>query len=53
MTEINDHLKLLYARAAQLFDRQTAQAVRHDTPEAIHAELLARAARGRRSRGWS
>ena len=44
MTEINDHLKLLYARAAQLFDRQTANAVRHDTPESIHAELLARAA---------
>ena len=25
MTELNDHLKLLYARAAQLFDRETAQ----------------------------
>ena len=24
MTELNDHLKLLFARAAQLFDRQTA-----------------------------
>ncbi|MDO9284014.1 MAG: excinuclease ABC subunit A, partial [Aquabacterium sp.] len=44
MTELNDHLKLLFARAAQLFDRQTAQAVRHDTPETIHADLLARAA---------
>ena len=44
MTEINDHLKLLYARAAQLFDRQTAQAVRHDTPESIHAELRTRSA---------
>jgi excinuclease ABC subunit A len=42
MTELNDHLKLLYARAAQLFDRQTAQPVRHDTPESIYAELLAR-----------
>ena len=42
MTELNDHLKLLFARAAQLFDRQTARAVRHDTPETIHAELLAR-----------
>ena len=30
MIELNDHLKLLYARAAQLFDRVTAQAVRHD-----------------------
>ena len=44
MTELNDHLKLLFARAAQLFDRQTAQGVRHDTPETIHADLLVRAA---------
>jgi excinuclease ABC subunit A len=28
MTELNDHLKLLFARASQLFDKQTAQAVR-------------------------
>ncbi|CAN5425204.1 excinuclease ABC subunit UvrA [soil metagenome] len=46
MTELNDHLKLLYARAAQLFDRQTAQVVRHDTPESIYAELMARTADG-------
>jgi excinuclease ABC subunit A len=44
MTELNDHLKLLYARAAQLFDRQTAQAVRHDSPDSIYAELQRRAA---------
>ncbi|KQM80431.1 excinuclease ABC subunit UvrA [Xylophilus sp. Leaf220] len=44
MTELNDHLKLLYARAAQLFDRETALPVRHDTPETILAELQARAA---------
>ncbi|MEY2891272.1 MAG: hypothetical protein RJA98_1180, partial [Pseudomonadota bacterium] len=44
MTELNDHLKLLYARAAALFDKQTAQPVRHDTPETIYTELLARAA---------
>ncbi len=44
MTELNDHLKLLYARAAQLFDSKTAQAVRHDTPESIYAELMARTA---------
>ena len=44
MTELNDHLKLLYARSAQLFDRQTAQAVRHDTAESIYAELMARTA---------
>lgn len=42
MTELNDHLKLLYARAAQLFDKKTAQVVRHDTPESIYAALLAR-----------
>ncbi|MDP1534934.1 MAG: excinuclease ABC subunit A, partial [Rubrivivax sp.] len=44
MTELNDHLKLLVARAAQLFDRQTALPVRHDTPETIYAELRQRAA---------
>ncbi|CAG9223304.1 Excinuclease ABC, A subunit [Paraburkholderia sabiae] len=44
MTELNDHLKLLYARAAELFDRKTAQAVRHDSPETIYAELDARTA---------
>ncbi len=43
MTELNDHLKLLFARAAQLFDRQTASPVRHDTPETIYADLVARA----------
>ncbi|NMV37847.1 excinuclease ABC subunit UvrA [Ralstonia insidiosa] len=42
MTELNDHLKLLFARAAQLFDRDTALPVRHDTPETIYNELLAR-----------
>ncbi len=44
MTELNDHLKLLYARSSQLFDKQTAQAVRMDTPESIYAELMARTA---------
>jgi excinuclease ABC subunit A len=44
MTELNDHLKLLYARAAQLFDKQTALPVRHDTAETIYADLVARAA---------
>ncbi len=44
MTELNDHLKLLFARAAQLFDKATARPVRHDTPETIHEDLLARAA---------
>jgi len=44
MTELNDHLKLLFARAGELFDRQTALRVRHDTPESIYAELMARTA---------
>ncbi|MFY3382605.1 excinuclease ABC subunit UvrA [Paracidovorax sp. MALMAid1276] len=44
MTELNDHLKLLFARAGQLFDKQTAQPVRHDSPETIYAELLRRGA---------
>jgi excinuclease ABC subunit A len=44
MTELNDHLKLLFARAAELFDRQTALRVRHDTPETIYADLVGRAA---------
>ncbi len=44
MTELNDHLKLLFARLGQLFDKDTAQAVRHDSPETIYAELARRAA---------
>jgi excinuclease ABC subunit A len=43
MTELNDHLKLLFSRAGQLFDRQTALPVQHDTPETIYAELCRRA----------
>ncbi|MCD6076391.1 MAG: uvrA2, partial [Ramlibacter sp.] len=42
MTELNDHLKLLFARAAQLFDRQTALQVRHDSPETIYEQLMER-----------
>jgi excinuclease ABC subunit A len=42
MTELNDHLKLLFARAGELFDKQTAQRVRHDSPETIYAELMER-----------
>jgi excinuclease ABC subunit A len=44
MTELNDHLKLLFARAGQLFDKKTALPVRHDTPETIYEELMARTA---------
>ncbi|HSI59561.1 MAG TPA: excinuclease ABC subunit UvrA [Ideonella sp.] len=44
MTELNDHLKLLFARAGQLFDQQTALPVRHDTPDTIYDDLRHRAA---------
>ena len=44
MTELNDHLKLYFARAAQLFDRDTALLVRHDSSESIYAQMMARAA---------
>jgi len=43
MTELNDHLKLLFARAGQLFDRETALPVRHDNADSIYAELQRRA----------
>ena len=43
MTELNDHLKLLLARASTLFDSSTAQLVRHDTPETIYETLRVRA----------
>ena len=44
MTELADHLKLLFARAARLYCRGCAQPVRRDTPESILAQLQARAA---------
>src|SRR5512141_1516923 len=44
MTELNDHLKLLYARAATLYCRGCGQAVRRDTPDSIYAELQRRTA---------
>src|SRR5690606_37809330 len=43
MTEINDHLKLLFARTGRLFCRRCAKPVRRDTPETIYAELAERA----------
>ncbi|HET9699808.1 MAG TPA: excinuclease ABC subunit UvrA, partial [Burkholderiales bacterium] len=43
MTELNDHLKLLYARAAQLFCRGCGRPVRRDSPDTIHGALVARA----------
>src|SRR6202789_3654298 len=44
MTELNDHLKLLFARAAVLHCRACGQAVRRDTPASVqeHLSVLAR-----------
>src|SRR5436190_15744727 len=39
MTELNDHLKLLFARAAQLFCRQCGRPVRRDTADSIYSQL--------------
>ncbi|HMD30034.1 MAG TPA: excinuclease ABC subunit UvrA [Steroidobacteraceae bacterium] len=39
MTELNDHLKLLFARAAVLHCRGCGQAVRRDTPAGIQDQL--------------
>ncbi len=39
MTELNDHLKLLMARAAQLVCRQCAQVVQSDSPASIYSAL--------------
>jgi excinuclease ABC subunit A len=46
MTELNDHLKLLYARAARLNCRGCGRPVRRDTPESIADDLRSRAAAG-------
>src|SRR5512134_3617326 len=44
MTELNDHLKLLFARAGRLFCQGCGREVRRDTPDSIADELQARAA---------
>src|ERR1039457_6884959 len=43
MTELNDHVKLLFARAAGLYCRGCGDKVARDTPESIYAALAARA----------
>lgn len=40
MTELNDHLKLLYARAAQLYCPNCGKAVQRETPQHIAEQLL-------------
>ncbi|MGB9330164.1 MAG: hypothetical protein WCB10_05290, partial [Steroidobacteraceae bacterium] len=44
MTELNDHLKLLFARVAALHCQRCGRPVRQDTAESIYADLLTRAA---------
>src|SRR5690606_12806351 len=44
MTELNDHLKLLFARGAQLFDQDTGLPVQEDTPQSVFNTLLERCA---------
>ncbi len=42
MTELNDHVKLLFARAAHLYCRGCGAPVRRDTPDSIFAEMRSR-----------
>lgn len=42
MTELNDHLKLLFSRAAQVYCRQCAAAVKRDSAQSIYEELSER-----------
>src|SRR5881394_2947573 len=44
MTELNDHLKLLFARASQLYCRNCGKPVRRDSAESIYADAMRRAA---------
>jgi excinuclease ABC subunit A len=40
MTELNDHLKLLFARAAKLYCHGCGRPVERDTPDGIYEQLL-------------
>lgn len=44
MTELNDHLKLLFARGARLYCRGCGKVVRRDTPDSVYHSLAERAA---------
>ena len=44
MTELNDHLKLLFARAARLYCRGCGEEIRRDSPQSVLADLQAGAA---------
>jgi excinuclease ABC subunit A len=49
MTELNDHLKLLFARAAQLFCSGCAAPVKRDSADTIYAEVAARLVAGKQT----
>ena len=40
MTELNDHIKLLFARAARLYCRGCGREIMRDSPESIYSTLL-------------
>ena len=40
MTELNDHLKLLFARAARLYCHGCGREVQRDTPDGIYEQLM-------------
>ena len=40
VTELNDHIKLLFARAARLYCRGCARPIQRDTPEGVYAHVL-------------
>ena len=42
MTELNDHLKLLFARAGHLHCRHCGQEVRRDSPQTVFDQIVAR-----------
>ena len=44
MTELNDHLKVLFARAARLYCLGCGRAVQRDTPQSIYETLLSHGA---------
>src|ERR671925_2210952 len=44
MTELNDHLKLMFARAAKLYCRGCGKLVVRDTPTSIFEDIAVRAA---------
>ncbi|MGE4434796.1 excinuclease ABC subunit UvrA [Achromobacter sp.] len=46
MTELNDHIKLLFARGARLHCRGCGKVVQRDTPDSIYRSLAERAAAG-------